>query len=415
MKTNLWFLMLLSILFFSCSREEKQNLTKVHVTNQKGFIETITNKERLKEFENETALSHQPHKKIVRVYKKGKENRMVITTYHPNGQLYQLLESVGNTAHGHYKEWYSNGILKIQAFVIRGIPDIDISGQNSWTFEGKNEAFDQEGRIAAFFNYVNGELVGDSIVYYPSGQIKEIKPYQKNRLNGTVQAFDQDGSVLEKTPYEMGVKVGYSYKYWKKNRPASEERFQEGLLDSGVYFDPMGKLLAQIKNGSGKRALFQEDRSFELHEYINGKPEGVVEIFDKEGFLTNCYHSKNGVKNGLEIVFFPKSQQKMLSIEWADNKIHGKAKTWYLNGNLESEKDMSMNKKQGISTAWYRDGDLMLIEEYDSNNLTKGKYFEKGKTNPISTLSNGQGLVTLFDEKGIFMKKIEYSGGKPVE
>lgn len=412
---KIWFLLLFPLILTSCSKNDDQGLTKVHLTNQKGFVETVTNKERLKEFENENALLHQPHKKIARVYKKGLENRTVITTYHPNGQIYQLLESVGNKAYGNYKEWYPTGILKIQAFVIKGIPDIDISGQNSWAFEGKNEAFDQEGKLAASFNYLNGELMGDSIVYYPSGKIKEIKPYQNNLLHGLVESFDQKGASLEKTHYEMGIKVGYSYKYWKKNRPASEEKFDDGALESGVYFNSLGKLVSQVKKGVGKRALFQNDLSYELHEYVNGRPEGLVEIFDHDGHLTNSYYNRNGMKNGVETVYFSKSKQKMLSIEWVNDKIHGKACTWYFNGNLESEKEMSLNKKQGISTAWYKDGSLMLIEEYDSNRLIKGKYFEKGNPNPISTLSKGTGLVTLFDSNGIFMKKIEYSGGRPVE
>lgn len=410
-----WLLALLPLFFCSCFSKEEPSLTKVHLTNQKGFIETITSKERLKEFENDQAIYHQPHKKVVRSYKKGNEIKMVITTYHPNGQIYQLLECIGNKACGHYKEWHPNGILKINAHVIKGIPDIDISGQNSWTFDNKNEAFDEEGNLIASFNYCNGSIEGEAFTYFPSGKIKEKKPYKNNLLNGVYEAFDESGNLIEKTLFEAGEKVGYSYKYWRKNRPASEEKFEKGLLIEGVYFDIAGNLLGQVKNGCGQRAFFKDDSSYELHNYIEKKPFGLVQVFDKERFLINSYYNKEGIKSGQEIIYYPRSKQEKLSIDWADGKIHGIVKTWYPTGVMESQKEMSRNKKQGISTAWYEDGNLMLVEEYEGDHLVKGKYFEKGNLIPISTLSNGQGLVTLFDERGIFIKKIEYFGGKPVE
>lgn len=408
-------LLLLPLVLLSCTPKDGESLTKVHVTNQKGFTETITNKERLKEFESDHAINHQPHKKVVRNFKKGSESRMIITTYHPNGQIYQLLESVGNIAYGNYKEWHPNGRLKIKAFVINGIPDIDISGQNSWAFEGACEAFDEEGKLAATFNYTNGSLEGDAYVYYPSGEVKEKKTYKHNLQDGTGQVFDEEGNALEVSQYEKGEKVGYHHKYWKKNRPAAEELFEKGTLVTAAYFDPLGNLLGQIKNGSGKRVLFKSDQTFEVHEYLDGLPKGEVLVYDKERILTNSFHIKKGLKSGKEIIYYPASKQEKLSIDWVDGKIHGTVKTWYTTGVMESQKEMSLNKKQGVSTAWYVDGNLMLVEEYDSGYLIKGKYFEKGSSVPTSTLSSGQGLVTLFDEKGIFIKKIEYYGGKPVE
>lgn len=129
-------------------------------------------------------------------------------------------------------------------------------------------------------------------------------------------------------------------------------------------------------------------------------------------------HIKNGFKNGEELEFFPPNPfnndlRPMLSITWRDGKIHGPVKTWYENGILESQREMANNVKTGLSTAWYRDGSLMIIEEYDQDKLVKGEYFKKGEKYPVSEVALGQGMATLYDGDGNFMHRINYQKGTP--
>lgn len=405
----------LCIFLTSCGSGNQQKLAKVHLTNQKGFTETVTNRDRLKNFESEQALKVQPYKKVIRVYKKGAVTKSLISTYHPNGQLHQVLRCKDGQAHGAYKEWYSNGALKISSYVIKGIPDIDISGQNSWVFEGESRAYDEKGTLQAIFNYKNGSLEGDAVHFHPSGQIKQKTPYLLNKINGTDSTFDEGGNLIEKTYYKNGLKEGVSQSFWGKNRICSEEHFENGMLTNGTYFDSLGKLLGQVKEGFGVSATFHKDKSFDLKEYQHGSEKGKVQVYDSKGKMTNSYFQANGQKTGKETLFNPTTQVPTLSIDWVDGKIHGAVRTWHENGQLESQREMSLNRKQGISTAWYPDGSLMLVEEYDSGELTKGKYYKKGNSSPLSIIVKGQGTATLFDNNGIFTRKIEYFGGKPVE
>ncbi|MCH9632181.1 MAG: hypothetical protein S4CHLAM6_05110 [Chlamydiae bacterium] len=405
----------LCIFLTSCGPSNHQKLTKVLLTNQKGFTETITNRDRLKSFENEQDLSAQPYKKVVRVYKKDPTAKSLISTYHPNGQLHQVLKCQDGQAYGAYKEWHSNGVLKISSFVIKGIPDIDASGQNSWVFEGESLAYDEKGCPLATFNYKNGSLEGEAVQFHPNGQIKQKTPYLLNKIHGTQSTFSEEGALLEKTHFMNGLKEGTSQKYWEKNRICSEEYFEKDLLIRGTYFNPLGKLLGQVKKGFGLCATFHEDKSFELREYQNGVEKGSVQVFDSKERMVNSYSQIDGQKTGQETLINSASGKPTLSIDWVDGKIHGVVRTWYANGQLESQREMSLNKKQGISTAWYPDGSLMLVEEYDAGEVTKGKYYKKGSRTPLSTITQGQGVATLFDNNGIFTRKIEYFGGKPVE
>ena len=80
---------------------------------------------------------------------------------------------------------------------------------------------------------------------------------------------------------------------------------------------------------------------------------------------------------------------------------------------MESQREMSGNTRNGVSTAWYRDGQLMMIEEYESDKLKKGDYYRKGHKQPLSQVINGEGTVTLFDSEGNYLRKIPYVNGKP--
>ena len=145
-------------------------------------------------------------------------------------------------------------------------------------------------------------------------------------------------------------------------------------------------------------------------------------LYREEGSLEAKYLLRNGKKEGQEWnYYYPSNQeewknpQPMLCIDWVDDEIHGIVRTWYVNGKLESEKEMNHNKKQGISIAWYRDGSVMLIEEYENDLLVSGKYLKKGEENPLSRVVGGSGIVTLFGPDGDFLRKIEYRKGKPSE
>jgi antitoxin component YwqK of YwqJK toxin-antitoxin module len=144
-----------------------------------------------------------------------------------------------------------------------------------------------------------------------------------------------------------------------------------------------------------------------------------VKLFDERGHLLSLFHMKDGVKHGEEWVYYPSlldnHLQTKLYIHWSDGIVQGMARTWYPNGVLESEREISDNKKQGVASAWYRDGSLMMIEEYENDELYRGTYMKKGSSHPISSVENGEGTATLYDPDGFFLKKIPYSKGHPVD
>lgn len=420
----------LSLAFNSCSHPtvsntffvvESPKLVSIHIVDRNGLTETVNHPDRISQYEKTDFLSPQPYQKVLRVYARDACGNIasMITTYHPNGYPHKYLEIVNSRAFGAYKEWYPNGKQKLSANIIEGAADIYDGAELTWIFDGCSEVWDEKGNLKATIPYSKGLLEGTSTYYHPNGAIWKQVPFKQNQIDGTSQIYLKEGALLQISNYSKGILEGPSQRFWPNNVIAADEMYSDGLLTEGRYFDLCGNCIAEIHEGNGVRAIFGKDAITELHEYKYGYLDGEVKVFDKYGRVSKIYHVKNNGKHGEEITFWegPKLQKTLnpkLSIQWYEGKIQGVIKTWYPNGYQESQKEMSNNKKNGHSTAWYEDGNLMMIEEYEQDHLVRGEYFPKGDRHPISYIHDGKGTATIFDAKGTVIKRIEYLNGKPL-
>lgn len=394
-------------------------LTSIHLIDRNGFAETISSKDRIPQFQNIDFLKPQPYQKVLLVY--GRDSlgniRSVATTYYTNGNPKQFLEILNGRANGIYSEWHENGISSLSSHVIGGAPDLTPAAEKSWIFHGTSYVWDEDGNLKAEICYDQGALNGISVYYHASGQIWKCIPFEKDQINGKVEIFRNSGELLMQISYEQGRKNGKAIRYWSCDRIASEEEYCHNKLIDAHYFDLQGRLIAEVKRSSGYRAVFAKNGIRELQEIHDGHINGEVKVFDNEGLLKRIYHVKDSVKHGEEIEYYSKPTsnglQPKICFNWYEGKIHGITRTWYPNGNMESQKEMSNNKKNGVLSAWYRDGNLMLMEEYEENKLVRGEYYKKSERIPVSQIILGKGIATIYDPDGNFVQKISYLNGKP--
>lgn len=405
----------------STSKGRLLPLTSVHIVDRNGFSETISNKERINQFQNVNFLSPQPYQKVLRIYARDSVGnlRSVVTTYHENGNPKQFLEILNARANGNYYEWHANGGMSVRARVIGGTADVTSLAEKTWLFDGPSYAWDDKGHLIAEINYSQGSLQGMTTYFHPNGQVWKTLPYSKNQLDGTVEIYRNNGELFQQTFFCQGQKQGTSTRYWDCEHLASQEEYYNGKLESGLYFDREGSLIAEVKEGTGFRAIFGQEHILELQEYFDGTLEGEVKVFNQEGRLKRIYHVKNNIKHGEEVEYYERyfdskaPLQPKLSFYWYEGKIQGMAKSWYPNGVMESRKEMANNTKNGVLTTWYSDASLMLIEEYTNDKLIRGDYFKKEDRIPTSQVIEGNGIATIFDSEGHFVQKITYSNGKP--
>lgn len=395
-------------------------LASINVIDRNGLSETINNPERLDKFACVDFLQPQPYKKVLRIYMRDEQGNIpaCITSYHANGYAKQYLEVVNSRAFGAYKEWHPNGVQKIEATVIEGSADLVEGAERTWVFDGCCTVWTECGTLQASIPYAKGELEGVSTYYHDNGSVWKTIPYNKNKANGIVEIHCSDGTLLQTSNYCNGVREGETRRFWAPDQLAAEEIYSEGLLKYGRYYNRNGDCVATIDDGNGTRAVFGKDDVREIQEFHFGQLDGQVKVFDKYGRVCKFYHVKNFCKHGEEICFYDavhlqKELNPKISINWYEGKVQGVTKTWYRNGVQESQREISNNKKNGHSTAWYQDGSLMLIEEYEQDRLIRGEYYSKGERFPVSTVSEGNGTVTLFDGDGNLLSKITYYHSKP--
>lgn len=413
------------VLLTSCSRkaEEPEKLVSLQFIDRNGFNETISTAERIDRYKKANFLEPQPYKKIIRVFERNREGKTTsaVTSYHDNGQIWQYLEVVNGRAKGLYEEWYPNGVLKIRTHVIEGIGDVSIECMSSWVFDRESIAYDEKGNLLAKFFYEKGDLSGKATYYHSNGKIRKVTPYVKNEFHGDEIFYDEDGERVGKISYHNGLKHGKSIYQGCKKCPKFTEEYKQGLLISGVYYNFDGRVISKIVEGNGLQTIYEEGTMVTQYEFKEGKREGKVYHYYPEETLKSEYSTKEGLKHGEEWVYFEHSNGKQnnahpkIFLNWYEGKLQGRVKTWYSCGVLESEKEMYNSKKNGPSSAWYKNGSVMLIEEYENDLLVKGIYMKKGEKTVISTIENGEGTATLYDPEGYFLKKVHYHKGIPVE
>jgi antitoxin component YwqK of YwqJK toxin-antitoxin module len=424
-KISSYFILLLATvsLFLSGCSAQKYNkpagpseLASIHIVDRNGLSETITTRERLRLYEKTDFRKAQSYKKVTRSFGRDIEGtvRSYLTSYHPNGQPLQYLEVVNARASGKYEEWHHNGTLKLRANIVGGMADLNSTAEKTWLFDGINQAWDEDDKIMANIQYQKGALQGISTYYHSNGNIWKLTPYEKDDIHGTEKTFLADGQLLMTTEYQKNKKHGLSQRFWPEQTLAAKEQHREDRLIDALYYDTEGSLIAEIKNGEGQRVIFGKAHPHEYQEYHNGVLEGAIRVFnDEDKHLHKIYHVSDNEKHGQEIEYYYKTFQAKISINWHKGNLHGLVKTWFSNGNLESQREMRLNKKNGLNTVWYLNGSIMLIEEYNDDNLVRGEYYPSGESTPVSAVKNGEGLVTLFDKHGNLLTKVKYEEGKP--
>jgi len=402
------------LLTAACQRSKPEELVLLQIQDRNGLSETISDPEKLALHQTKDFLLSQPYKKVLRLYRHEGKNRSVITTYHPNGSIWQMLEAREMRAFGGYREWHSDGSQKIEARVIGGSADLSPKAQETWLFDGLAEVWNEQGSLMATISYDKGVLSGLSKSYYPSGAIEQETPYAQDRIEGEAKTFWENGQIRSQTLYRAGQREGESRSFWPDGAPSSQELWEQGSLVQSIYWDAKRQVVAEVKERVGQRAIFDAQGLVRIEEIRNGAPEGKVQCFDSSGALRSIHHLKQGKKHGKEIEYYAEARPK-LSLDWDQDMIHGTVKTWYENGQLESQREIYKNKKAGTACAWYRDGNLMLVEEYENDQLQRGQYYKKKQSNPVSSILAGNGIATLFDGDGLFLDKITYLKGKPVD
>lgn len=407
------YLWILSLILVGCAQHVayKPALSSVNLVDQNGMTQTIGSKERLKSFSGVDFQKPQPYQKVLRVYTPQPDGGIpaTLTSYYQSGQIKQDLSILSGRACGPYKEWYENGALRIEAFLLGGSPQLGPAAEQTWIFDGPCRAYNDQGKVLGVMTYEKGSLTGEALYYSDAGTLLKKIYYAKGLPEGVAEYYYPSGTLKQKIGFTKGLPHGEMTLFDETGLLMAKECYQMGRLIEATY---PGRAvgLAGVSGGKGFR-LQEKPEGYVLEEITWGELIGEVKEY-QEGRLVHSYFQNKGVKNGREY-FWNKRGIAYIEIPYKEGQIQGEVITRYEQGELQSQREMSNNQKNGALRAWYLDGQLMLVEEYANDVLQSGSYYKKGSGLPVSRVLEGNGTATLFDAGGLLEKKISYKDGQP--
>ena len=235
------------------------------------------------------------HLLIQAVYQNNRLNGELIT-YYPNGQPSAKEIYKDDMLNGPKTTYYETGQLKST-----------VSYANN-QHEGLAQTYYEDGTLQSEFHFHNNQREGVSKIYYPNGKVQFEMNYLHDKLNGENKNYQNDGTLVQKRIYQNGlVESGVIYQNNKEEKLTSEQidelnsktvihtqkntvEKEDMRLDSttlkpisGIYFDV-------------------NDKGFAIKEvqYLNGKPNGIMRIFDANGRVTEQAFYENGIKKSFQ-------------------------------------------------------------------------------------------------------------------
>lgn len=106
--------------------------------------------------------------------------------------------------------------------------------------------------------------------------------------------------------------------------------------------------------------------------YVQGRPNGKIEVFGEEGKLVARREYKNGLRVGQWDTYSADGEQKIREDHYRDGKANGVFKVWYSSGQLRREVTFAKGKQDGVAREWSQSGEKRAEINY-KDGLKHGK------------------------------------------
>jgi len=221
--------------------------------------------------------------------------------------------------------------------------------------------------------------------------------YKNGKRNGETISFWPNGNIQQKGFYQDGCLVGLNEKWYENGGKESESnceidniKLQHSQCHIINYWSKIGSQL--IKDGTGKYISYHDNDTLQvIGEYVDGLRTGKWIWYYKNGFIQTIEFYDHGDHEG-EFITFYANGQKRIQGTYSKEKQIGEWTHWYQDGKMEQFENRLNGKRDGEYKSWHRNGQL-----YASGNYELGKEV---------------GIWEYFNENGKLEKKEIYKDGK---
>jgi antitoxin component YwqK of YwqJK toxin-antitoxin module len=196
---------------------------------------------------------------------------------------------------------------------------------------------------------------------------KDMSPEQIGRIqaeamkNGSILTFYPSGLPSMFLSYADHQKQGLEKGWYENGRVKYEEHYHHDELADGIYFDPTGIQLGEVKRGTGIKIVYPK-------------------LYEQQSRALGFTAYKNGQKDGVETIYRD-YEKKIKSSEshYIEGKLHGIKTLWMSTGQKNSEENYENGVQHGKSICWYENGKPRSIIEYNHDQIVNSTfYYETG-------------------------------------
>lgn len=220
-------------------------------------------------------------------------------TYHQTEGYLEIQEMYANNKkNGPALKYYSNGQIKHEAYF------------KNDKQEGITKQYYETGELELIGYWKNDKMNGLRVTYYKNGKIRSITTAKNNVYTEPEYQYYEDGTLEAIIPARD---TGIELVYYPNGNLKSEREYNKGKkCGNGKYYYDNGKIEADYNYKNNKRhgACKEYHLSGKLRlecEYKNGKKQGVEKRYYNSGQISyeHCY--KNGLRDGYSISYKEKT------------------------------------------------------------------------------------------------------------
>jgi len=286
---------------------------------------------------------------------KSKSDEYKIVTHYSNKKKFIETSYKFGVRHGLYKYWDFDGNIIIQGSYLND----NMSGEWLWYYPN--------GKIERKANLINGEYHGVIYDYYKNGKLETKTKYNLGDKTNASTYFAEDGTTITGRTEYLGGKMHGRKEFYSKEGKLQLVRFYEyGRLIGYTYQGKKGVELPmiEIKNETAKIiAYFDNGKKSREMEIVNGDVENTYRSYYYNGQLHKEHFYKNDDYTGKLTTYYPNGKLKE-EIMYSDDEKNGQSKKYYENGQLKETSNYINDLKTGTAKYYDVNGKLIKVEKY---------------------------------------------------
>lgn len=285
---------------------------------------------------------------------------------------------------------------------------------------GYFKEYDKDGNLISATKYIDGEKYEKAeelqkldirTDYYPNGKVKVVATYTKDGVpEGVRREYNEKGEVEKSFIFRYGKIVGEGIFTDAGQKQGNwKEYYNDGSLKA------TGNYKNDLHDGLWKY-YYKNGQLEEIGNYVEGQPDSKWFWYYSNGALLREEHFYDGLPDGM-LTEYDKDGNIITQGDYLEGKKEG---YWiYQIGDTKDEGDYAEDTRNGLWKSYYAKGNLRFEGKFidDNPNGEHTWYWDNGKIKQQGSYVMGRKSRDWkkFDENGIPIIIISYSGGKEVK